>query len=173
MLAIARLLKPHGLKGEIEAKLVADSVERVKPGRRFFVSPPTLERDEVTVEGVRTKRDVLLLKLRGVDEIAEAQKLRGRILMVPGEELGDLGEGRYYHFQLIGMEVVTSDGRALGRISEILETGANDVYVVRDEAGREVLLPAIKSVVKEVDTSAGRMTVELLPGLIEGETDED
>ncbi len=173
LLAIARLLKTHGLKGEIEAKLVADSAESITPGRRFFLSPPLMGRDEVTIEQVRTKGDVFLLKLGGVDNVAEASKLSGSFLMLPTSELPPLGPDEYYHFDLVGIEVETTGGRKLGKIEEILETGANDVYLVRDEAGNEALIPAIKDVVKDVDLEAGRMVIEPLPGLLPGDEDED
>ncbi len=174
LLAIAKLLKPHGLRGEIEAKLVADSAEEIKPGRRFFLSPPLEDRAEVRIESVRSKKGkLLLLKFAGIDGVDEVTRLTGSFLMLPTEELPELGPEEYYHFDLIGMDVETTGERRLGRIEEILETGANDVYVVRDETGREVLIPAIRDVVKSVDVQRRLMIVELLPGLMPGEEDED
>lgn len=170
--AVARLIGPHGLRGEVEAKILGDSPERITPGRRFCLSPETTGSRELVVEGVRSKKDRLLLKFAGIEDRDAAASIRGLLLTVPLSELPTLEENKYYHFDLIGLRVVTADGGELGTVEEIIETGANDVYVVRG-AGKEVLIPAIKSVVVDIDLARGRMTVEPMPGLIPGESDED
>lgn len=107
------------------------------------------------------------LALEGVESREEAQELAGGLVQVGAGEVEPLPEGRYYRFQLIGLQVWTVEGRHLGRIGEVLETGANDVLVVTGEDGREVLLPATREVVRRVDLERGRMEVFLLPGLEE------
>ena len=106
-----------------------------------------------------------------IDDRDRAEELRGRYLRVPGSALAALDEGEYYLFQLMGLAVVTEEGRDLGPVKDILETGANDVYIVDTPTG-ELLLPAIPDVIKDVDLSAGRITVHLLPGLVPGEAEE-
>ncbi len=170
--AVARLLKPHGVRGEIEAKSLTDFADRIVAGRRLAISPEAGGRREVTIESVRAKKGNLLLRLEGVDTPEAAADLRGAILTLPVDELPPLGPDEYYHYDLLGMRVATVDGRDLGLVEEILVTGANDVYVVRGH-GREVLIPAIHSVVKDVNVEKKAMIIEPMPGLIPGEADED
>ena len=116
------------------------------------------------LERHRFQRGRLVAKLAGVDDREAALALRGAYLQVPIDEAVSLPEGRYYWHQIIGLSVETGEGRTLGTISDILETGSNDVYVVRRDGG-ELLVPALKTVIRRVDLSAGRMVVDLPPGL--------
>ena len=118
-----------------------------------------------TVESARPHRAGIVARLSGVEDRNAAETLAGALLTVPEDSLDALPEGVYYHFQLIGMSVFAEDGEALGEIAEILETPGNDVYVVRKEGARDLLIPALKEVALEIDVPAARMTVRLLPGL--------
>ena len=106
-----------------------------------------------------------VLKLSGIDDRNESETLRGKLLEVPESELMRLPQDTYFQHQIVGLEAVTTDGRKLGTIAEILQTGSNDVYVVKGE--REHLIPAIGDVVKEVDLEAGRLVVDAIPGLLD------
>jgi 16S rRNA processing protein RimM len=106
-----------------------------------------------------------VLKLAGIDSATAAEALRHRVLEVPEGELRPLGEGEYYHFQILGLEVRTSAGEVLGRVEQIISTGSNDVFVVRGQRG-EVLIPAVDDVVKSVNLTVGRMEVEAVEGLL-------
>ena len=170
--AVARLLKPHGLRGEIAAKLLTDRPERVAAGATFALSTPVANATNVVISAVRFKKDLLLLSLEGVGDRTSAEAFRGISLMMPVADLPKLEPGSYYHRDLLGMRVVTSAGRDLGLLDEILETGANDVYVVRD-GKREVLLPAVQSVIKNVDVKSRVVTADPLPGLLPEDRDED
>lgn len=119
----------------------------------------------VPVEGVRFHQGYALLKLGQYETRGDVEALRGAWLMVPGEEALPLEEGEHYHYQLEGLEVYTDQDVYLGRLAEILETGANEVFVVKGPRG-EVLLPNIAEVVQEVDVAEGRMIVHLLEGLL-------
>jgi 16S rRNA processing protein RimM len=121
---------------------------------------------EKTVESAFVQRNRIVLKLEGIDTPEQAGQLRGALLQVSRQELWPLQDGAYYHFEIIGLKVVTVDGAALGEVAEILTTGGNDVYAVRDGMGKEHLVPALKSVVKEIDTGAGLMIIEPPPGLL-------
>jgi 16S rRNA processing protein RimM len=118
----------------------------------------------LTIRSLREHKGVLLVRFERVSSRPRADELRGLILEVPEDELGALPEGEYYRHELIGLEVIDSEGRGLGRLEEILETGANDVYVVRD-AESELLVPAIEAVVKEVSLAGGRMIIQLMGGM--------
>jgi 16S rRNA processing protein RimM len=116
------------------------------------------------VEGRQLHARRAVLKLEGVDQRAEAEKLRGLLIQVPVDEAVPLDQGEYYLYQIVGLEVWTKEGEYLGRVAEVLETGSNDVYVVR-EGGREILIPALSDVVLEVDLEENRMEVHLMEGL--------
>ena len=121
------------------------------------------------VQACRTSRGRLLVELAECTDRDGAETLRGLEMYVSLGSAPPLPEGTYYQWQILGLLVVTGSGESLGKVVEILETGANDVYVVRGEGGQELLLPAIEDVVKEVDLEGGRMTVALLPGLLNPE----
>jgi 16S rRNA processing protein RimM len=106
------------------------------------------------------------LKLSGVADRTQAEQLRGQLVQVPVEEAMPLPEGSYYMYQLLGLQVITTEGEMLGPIVNILETGANDVYVV-DRQGKELLLPAIADVVQSVDLAKGQMIIKIIDGLID------
>jgi 16S rRNA processing protein RimM len=114
---------------------------------------------------MRQHKETLLLKLAGCDDRNEAELLRDMLVQIPVEEAVPLENGEYYDFQIVGVKVETDNGEWLGQVTEVLETGANDVYLVRGPRG-EVLLPAITDVVRELDMEARRMVVHLLPGML-------
>lgn len=158
---IARVVRTHGLRGEVVCELLTDFPERFARTAAVYV-----RRGEhaVPIESSRLDRDRVVLKLAGVSSLEAAEALRGAELSVPVEQLEPLPAGSYYWHQLLGLSVETDEGRELGRLADILRTGANDVYVVRGEKG-ELLLPAIADVVLGVDLEARVMRVHLLPGL--------
>jgi len=162
-LVVGRILAPWGYRGEVKVEILTDFPERFSRLREILVGD---ERRPYRVQAARLHKGAILLKLGGIDTPEQADALRGEILYVPLSEAMPLGKGEYYHHQILGLTVWTVEGENLGRISEILETGSNDVYVVTGE-GREVLVPALKSVIREVDLEHGRMTVALPPGLLD------
>ncbi len=156
------MLRPHGVRGEVRVEILTDYPERLPDHRVLYLGP---EPRPYPVEGVRFHQGVALIKLAGCDDRNAAELLRGQWVQIPVEEAVPLEEDEYYHFQLVGVEVVTDGGETLGRVAEVLDTGANDVYVVRGPRG-EVLIPAIEEVVRELDLAARRMVVTILPGLL-------
>ena len=160
MIPVGRVLSPRGTGGEVQVEVLSDSPGRFTPGGVVF-----LQGKRLVIGGCsHLSRGRLALTLEGVYDRGQAEGLRGALLTVPEDMVPSLPEGEYYHFQLVDMDVFTGDGEYLGRITEVLSTGANDVYVVvRD--GREMLIPAIEDVVVGVDVGGGRMKVELPPGL--------
>lgn len=155
--AVGRIISVRGVSGEVLVEPLTDFPDRFRPGSRLW-----LEGRPVDVEASAPRRGRLGVKLAGVDSRERAEALRGRLLEVPESGLWELEPGTYYRFQLLGMTVVDRDGRPLGVLADILETGANDVYVVNGEAG-ELLVPAVDDVVLEVDVASRRMVVDL-PG---------
>ncbi len=163
-LAVGYIVGAHGLRGEVRVELHTDFPDRFVPGLRVYLGE---ELEPIDVQHARPHQNQLLLLLDGIHNRAAAEELRGLWLFIPDEQAAPLEEDTYFVHDIIGLRVVTDDGRALGKITEVLITGANDVYVVQDASKREVLLPAIADVVRLVDLDAGEMTVTLLPGLLD------
>ncbi|MGQ9573532.1 MAG: ribosome maturation factor RimM [Dehalococcoidia bacterium] len=158
--AVGRIVGPWGLRGDLKVEPLTDFPERFAPGSRLYV-----EGVAYTVERCRWQKGRLYVKLSGIDSAAAAEGLRERFLEVPEEELKPLSEGEYYQFQIVGLTVRTTTGQALGRVTEILSTGSNDVFVVKGEGG-EVLIPALAEVIKTIDLDGGWMEVEPVEGLL-------
>jgi 16S rRNA processing protein RimM len=166
-LLVGRVLRPHGVRGELRVEIITDHPERLARHSDFYLARPDAPQEvrRYSVEGLRFHKEVLLLRLDGCDDRNGADELRGMLVQIPIEEAVPLEEGEYYLFQLIGVRVETESGEWLGQVVEVIETGANDVYVVRGPRG-EVLLPAVDEVVLELDLESKRMVVRLLPGLL-------
>ena len=163
-LAIGYLRRPHGVRGEIIMDLHTDFPDRIKAGRSVYVG----EKYEVsTIESARVHGNGMLIKLRGFDTPETAGRFRNQWMYVKSSEVPELPEGKFYKHELIGLTVMTDDGGKLGLLNEVLETGANDVYVVRTDEGKEILLPAIPDVVHEINMEDRVMTVHLLDGLVD------
>lgn len=162
---IGRILRPHGLRGEVKLRPETDFPERFATlGRVLLVDDGGVARGEAQVEAVRGQGDLVLLKLAGVDTLEAARRLGGLEVAVPWEERVPLPEGSYYVGEVVGLSVLTDAGEPLGTITEVLRTAAHDVYRVVGPEG-EVLLPATREVVRAVDLDHGRVVVVLPPGL--------
>ncbi len=158
-LVVARIVSPQGNRGEVKAEMVTDFPERFASTAAVYVGD---EHRRYEVESHRVLDRVVVLKLRGVESIEQAERLRGALVEVPEEDSVELPSGHYFWHQIIGLRVVTGEGEELGTVDDILETGNNDVYVVHLR-GEELLIPAIKDVVRSIDLETGVMTVHLLP----------
>jgi len=160
-LSVGFLRRPHGLKGEIIMDLHTDFPERMKKGRQLFVGE---KQKRMTLTNVRPHQSGLLVKFKDIETSEDAGLYRNQWVYVQAKDV-PLPEGQHYKHELLGLRVVDENEIPLGELVEILETGANDVYVVRDESGKEILLPNIPSVVLELDIDRGFMRVHLLEGL--------
>ncbi|MCU0485003.1 MAG: ribosome maturation factor RimM [Anaerolineales bacterium] len=168
-LAIGKLRRPHGVRGEIIMEILTDFPERLRRGAVLYVGEA---HQPVHLTSLRPNDKTLLVSLEGYTTPEAIGAFRNQIVYVTAADRPALPEGEYYHHQLIGLRVVTDDGRQLGVVREILETGANDVLVVRPNMGAEILLPAIDPVILQVNLEQGEMQVHLLPGLID-QVDEE
>lgn len=162
-LAIGFLRRPHGVQGEIIMDLHTDFPERIRPGRKVYIGEGY---ESATLGSVRVHGNGMLVKIRGYETPEAAGRFRNQWVYVKSAEVPPLPDGQHYKYELIGLNVSDENGTVLGTITEIIETGANDVYVVKSESGREVLLPGIPDVVLEIDMDAHSMKVHLLDGLI-------
>jgi 16S rRNA processing protein RimM len=161
-LVVGFLRRAHGVHGELVMDLHTDFPERLRSGRKLFIGE---EHKPMTLASTRSHAKGMLVKLRGVETPEEAGQFRNQWVYVKATDVPGLPDGRLYQHELFGFEVVDEDGRRLGELVEIIETGANDVYVVKNESGREILLPAIPSVILNLDPDRRLMRVHLLEGL--------
>jgi 16S rRNA processing protein RimM len=161
-LSVGFLRRPHGVKGEIIMDLHTDFPERMKSGRKLFVGDG---HQPVILTSVRPHQAGLLVKFEGIETLEEAGRFRNQWVFVKKSDLPPLPEGQRYQHELLGFRVVDEDGNLLGELVEILETGANDVYVVLDDSGKEILLPDIPSVILDLEPASRTMRVHLLDGL--------
>lgn len=163
-LVVGFLRRPHGLKGEIVMDVHSDFPERLKTGLTLYVGE---DYAPMTLASRRPHQDGLLVRFRGVKTPEEAGYYRNTWVYVPSADRPPLPPGEYYHHQLLGIAVITDEGQNLGVLTDILETGANDVYVVQGVDGREILLPAIPAVIIDIQVADRIMRVHPLDGLIE------
>jgi 16S rRNA processing protein RimM len=162
---IGRIVGAHGVKGTSKVRSYAESPSLFKPGRKLLVREESgASAAYLKIDWVKPHTGVVLMSFRGITDRNQAEALIGRELFISKDELPDLEEDVHYWFDLIGIEVYTIDGELLGYIESIIETGSNDVYVVKGGA-QEVLIPALESVVLNIDTEHNRMEVDLPEGL--------
>lgn len=167
MINVGEITGAHGIKGQVKVEALTDFPEtRFALGAELYVQKLGKTAEVVSAS---VHKGLYLLSLSGITDRDQAQALLHTYLQVPQSSLPELPPGEYYHFQLIGLEVYT-EGRRLGEITEIMQTGANDVYVIQTPPGAkpaEILLPALQSCILNVDLAAGRMDVKLPEGLLD------
>ena len=164
-LAIGRVARAHGVRGEISIAILTDFPERFETTEWVYLGNE-FEATAYRLEKYRWHKKNILLTLAGISDRDQAEQLKGQFVQVPLEEAVSLPEGSYYLYQLMGLQVITTDGVDLGSVANIIETGANDVYVVKKDGQPDILLPAIADVVKSIDLEKGQITVALIDGLI-------
>lgn len=166
LIAVGKVVGTRGYRGEVRVLPLTDFPERFARMENVYLAKNgRLERR--AIEKVYTYKKFVIVKFAGVSDMDAAAGLKDTLLMVTREELVPLPEDAYYIFEIIGLEVYTAEGRFLGRVQDVLQTGANDVYVVEGASPRPLLVPALKKVVRAVDLEHGKMIVELPEGLEE------
>lgn len=162
---VGKIVNTHGIRGDVRVMPTTDFVaERFAKGQDLYLQQAG-EPLKLIVELARQHKGFILVKFVGYDNINDVQAFRDHELMVSGKDQQPLEDGQYYYHQIIGLSVKTVDGEELGTIKEILSPGANDVWVVQRDGKKDLLLPVIDDVVKDVDLDAGEVTVELMEGL--------
>jgi 16S rRNA processing protein RimM len=166
LITIGKVLKPWGVKGEMKIEPQTNVPERFKELDRVFLVSPSGEKFFCRLTAVRYISTMPLLTFSGYDTPEKAKSLNGWLIKIPSEEAVPLPEGTYYWFELIGMDVFSEEGKKLGTITDIFETGSNDVYVIKS-GSKEVYIPATCEVIKQVDKEANKMVIHLMNGLME------
>lgn len=164
-LKIGQIINTHGVKGEVKVYPLTDDIKRfgklknvlMKSGEEFI---------EIKVEGVKYFKNLVIIKLATINNMNEAEKYKNQYIFVDRKNAVKLEKDAYFIADLIGLEIYTEDGEKLGKLASVFTTGSNDVYEVKQENGKIVLLPAIKDVIKVVDIENGKMIINLLEGLL-------
>ncbi len=154
----------HGIRGEVKVYPTTDDLNRFDRLKEVILDTGR-ERINLQVQGVRYFKNMAILKFKGIDNINDVEKYKGKDLLVTRENAVPLEENEYYIADLIDMEVYNEDGSRLGILNDVMQTGANDVYVIALENGKELLLPNIDQCILDVNTEENKMTVHVLEGL--------
>jgi len=167
-LLVGEILRPHGVIGEVRMKIVTHYPERLTSLKKVFLapSPDSAKVTEYSLDGVRMHQAYALLKFKGIDDRDQAGLLRQLVVMVAIGDAIPLDEGELYLYQLVGLTIQTESGETLGTLTEVLETGANDVYIVDSPRYGEVLIPATPETILSTDIATKLMTVRLPDGLL-------
>lgn len=163
-LELGQIVNVKGLKGEVKVNPFTKNIDRFEELKTVLIKFKN-ENKEFEIEKVGYHKNQVILKFKGINTIEEAEKLRNSYILINRNDLEPLEEGVYYITDLLGLEVYTEDGTLLGKVDDIYNTGSNDIYVVKDDLGKQKLLPGIPEVLKNVDLEHGKIIVNLIEGL--------
>jgi len=163
---IGRVLKPHGVKGKMKVEYFGEDLHRFFSYREVFIEGDKGRPESYEILEASPHPPRLILRLKGIEKIEEAEPMIGKTILVEKEALPELEEGEYYWIDLMGIEVETREGKRIGKVKEIFSTGAHDVYVVEGKRG-EIFLPAIEDVIQSIDLKKRVMKVVRMEGLWE------
>ncbi|WP_239254325.1 ribosome maturation factor RimM [Listeria ilorinensis] len=169
MFNVGKIVNTHGLMGEVRVISRTDfAEERYQKGKKLYLFRKNTDMpEELTIKSHRKHKNFDLLTFEGFTNINQVENMKEGLLKVKESELRELEENAFYYHEIIGCEVYTTDGSYIGKITEILSPGANDVWVVKPEKGKEIYLPYIEDVVKEVDPAESRVVIEQVEGLLD------
>lgn len=162
---VGQIVNTFGIKGDVKVRPFTDTIERFEELKKVYICKKE-KLEEVEIEEVKYHKDMVLLKLKGIDNMNEAEKLKGLYLKIDRKNAKKLPKNTYFIADLLGLDVYSDENEYLGKVDDIFPTGANDVYVVKDEMGKQLLLPSIPEVIKEIDLEKEKIIVHLLKGLV-------
>lgn len=164
-LEIGQIVNTFGIKGFVKVNPFVDDISRFDDLKKVYIKRnETLK--EMEIEEIKYHKNMVLIKFKGIDKVEEAEQYRNLYLEVDRENAIDLQEGEYFIADLLGLSVVTEENKFLGKLEDIFNTGSNDIYVVKTEDGKQLLLPAISEVIKQINLNESKIVVHLLEGLI-------
>lgn len=164
-LEIGQIVNTFGIKGQIKVKPFTDDIRRFDNLKEVYVEKNNTKK-KYEIEEVKYHKDMVLIKFKGIETVEQAEKLKNSYVTISRDSAEELEEDRYYIVDLLGLEVYTDEQILLGILEDIFNTGSNDIYVVKSSDGKQILLPAIKDVVKNIDIENKKITVHIIPGLI-------
>lgn len=163
-LEVGQIVNTNGLKGVLKINPFTDDIRRFDKLKTIFVQHKS-ELITLEIETVRYNKNLVFIKFKGIDTIEEAEKYKGDYIKVNRKDEEPLPENTYYIVDLLGLDVYTKSNEYLGKIDDIFPTGSNDIYVVKDKLGKQILLPAIKEVINKIDIDNKKIIVTLIDGL--------
>ena len=161
---VGQIVNTFGIKGQLKVKPFTDDMERFEELKTVYKCKKN-EMKKVEIEDVKYNKQCVLLKVKGIEDLTQAEKYKGLFLKIDRKDAKKLPKDTYFIADILGLEVYTDEGELLGKVDDIFPTGANDVYVVKDELGKQILLPSIPEVLKEIDLEKGKVIVHLIEGL--------
>ncbi|MFC2950132.1 ribosome maturation factor RimM [Virgibacillus sediminis] len=168
MFKIGKIVNTHGIRGDVKVLRISDFEDRFDTGKKVYIADENDAQPQVlTIAAHRQHKGFDLIRFEGYENINDVEQFKGKNLKISEDQLTELEENEFYYHEIIGCEVYTSSGDMLGVIKEILSPGANDVWVVKQPKGKEILLPYIEEVVKDVDVEAKKVTIEPMEGLLD------
>jgi len=159
------VVSAQGNKGEVNVLPLTDSIERFKNLSTVFLRNKNSQ-TVLSIEKIRIKKDMVILKLKDIENIEEAKTIVGSFLEVERKNAVKLPKGTYFIFEIIGLEVYTENNVFLGKVENVISTGSNDIYIVKDKNEKELFIPAIREVVKNINLEKKRITINIVDGLI-------
>ena len=165
MFQVGVISSTHGVRGEVKVYPTTDDMRRFKKLKEVILDTGR-EKKTLEIEGVKFFKQLVILKFKGIDNINDIEKYKGKSLFVDREHAVRLRKDEYFIVDMIGMQVVTDEGEAFGTLKDVIETGANDVYIIETKEYGEVLIPAIKQCILDVDVEQGVMRIHLMEGLV-------
>lgn len=164
-LQVGVIASTHGIRGEVKVFPTTNDANRFRQLNKVYLDTGR-EQIRLEIENVKFFKQFAILKFKGIDNINDVEKYRGRSLLIDREDAIELEDDEYYIADMLGMEVYTEDGKLFGSLKDVMETGANDVYIIESKEHGEVLVPAIKDCILEVDIRENRMKIHLMEGLV-------
>lgn len=164
-LEIGQIVNTFGIKGMLKIKPFTDDITRFDRLKKVYVETNKVKK-EYEIEELKYHKDMVLIKFKGIDKVEEAEILRNSYLKVNRKDEPKLEEGTYYIVDLIGLDVYSDEGKLLGKLNDIFNYGSSDIYEVKNELGKQLLLPAISDVIKEINLQERKIVVHILEGLI-------
>lgn len=164
-LEIGQIVNTFGIKGMLKIKPFTDDITRFDRLKKVYVETNKVKK-EYEIEELKYHKDMVLIKFKGIDKVEEAEILRNSYLKVNRKDEPKLEEGTYYIVDLIGLDVYSDEGELLGKLNDIFNYGSSDIYEVKNELGKQLLLPAISDVIKEINLQERKIVVHILEGLI-------
>ena len=165
-LEIGQIVYTFGIKGMVKVKPYTDDVKKRFDNLKKIYIQNRNTRKEYEIEEVKYHKEMVLIKFKGIENPEDANLLRNYYLVVDRDEEEPLEEGTYYIVDMIGLDVYTDEGEKLGILDDVFNSGSSDIYVVKNELGKQILLPAIEDVIKNIDMEQRKMIVHLIPGLM-------
>lgn len=165
-LEIGQIVNTFGIKGEVKVKPFTEDIRRFDKLKKVNIEQKNSKK-EYEIENVKYHKEMVILKLKGIDKIEQAELLKNSYLKIDRNDEEPLEKGTYYIVDLLGLSVYTDENILLGTLDDIYNTGSNDIYVVKDELGKQTLLPAIQDVIKQIDMEKKKIIVHIIKGLLD------